>query len=417
MNYKDKYLKYKSKYLQLKEQIGSAKYTDISKDNIMMILEKLKPKQVIKYCLITNKKLCQNIEWPYLLKKKFPNDFKLDDDIIKKYKWLEDKKDPNIYQNKDSKYLFTIFAFGKKDELKKKAFKCFYYWAKGWSRVLLPPPSSHTIFSVMKLNETTIVIGYYDGILRIWDLTNDTSRDLRGHTEPVVSVIKLNETTIASGGYDGILRIWDLSATENSFRALGGTEEYNPIFSVMKLNETTIVSGSTDGILRIWDLINNTSREIFFGGLINSVIKLNETTIVAGKGDRTLEVLDLSATENSSRVLRGHTDSVQSVVKLNETTVVSGSYDNTLRVWDLPNDTSRALKGHTDDVNSVIKLNETTIVSGGYDNTLRVWDLTNDTSRVLRGHTNNVFSVIKLNETTIVSGSHDNTLRIWYGYF
>jgi len=35
MNYKDKYLKYKSKYLQLKEQIGSAKYTDISKDGTL----------------------------------------------------------------------------------------------------------------------------------------------------------------------------------------------------------------------------------------------------------------------------------------------------------------------------------------------------------------------------------------------
>ena len=34
MDYKSKYIKYKSKYLQLKEQIGSAKYTDISKDNI-----------------------------------------------------------------------------------------------------------------------------------------------------------------------------------------------------------------------------------------------------------------------------------------------------------------------------------------------------------------------------------------------
>ena len=100
-------------------------------------------------------------------------------------------------------------------------------------------------------------------------------------------------------------------------------------------------------------------------------------------------------------------------MKLNETTIVSGSDDRTLRVWDLTNDTSRVLNGHTDEVWSVMKLNETTIVSRTGNNTLRVWDLTNDTSRVLNGHTNAVISVMKLNETTIVSGSGDSTLRVW----
>ena len=56
-------------------------------------------------------------------------------------------------------------------------------------------------------------------------------------------------------------------------------------------------------------------------------------------------------------------------------TIVCGSGDNVLRVWDLTNDTSRVLNGHTRSVCSVAKLNETTIVSGSSDNTLRVWDL------------------------------------------
>ena len=63
------------------------------------------------------------------------------------------------------------------------------------------------------------------------------------------------------------------------------------------------------------------------------------------------------------------------VVKLNENTIVSGSDDKTLRVWDLTNDTSRVLRGHTNSVFSVMKLNETTIVSGSWDNSLRMWDL------------------------------------------
>jgi WD40 repeat protein len=252
----------------------------------MMILEKLKPKQVIKYCLITNKKLCENIDWPYLLKIKFPNDFKSDDDIIKKYKWLEDKKDPNIYQNKDSKYLFTIFAFGKKDELKKKAFKCFYYWAKGWSRVL--EGHANIVNSVMKLNETTIVSGSADNTLRVWDLTNDTSRVLRGHTDYVWSVIKLNDTTIVSGSSDNTLRVWDL--TNDTSRVLEG--HTRSVLSVMKLNDTTIVSGGGgDNTLRVWDLTNDTSRVLRgHTGFVYTVIKLNETTIVSISSDRTLRV-------------------------------------------------------------------------------------------------------------------------------
>ena len=73
--------------------------------------------------------------------------------------------------------------------------------------------NGHTssVSSVVKLNETTIVSGSYDGTLRIWDLLNNTSRVLNGHTDFVYSVVKLNETTIVSGSGDGTLRVWDLT--------------------------------------------------------------------------------------------------------------------------------------------------------------------------------------------------------------
>ena len=62
-------------------------------------------------------------------------------------------------------------------EFQSKALKCFYYWTKGWSKVL----RGHTsvVKSVIKLNETTVVSASYDNTLRVWDLTNDTSRVLK----------------------------------------------------------------------------------------------------------------------------------------------------------------------------------------------------------------------------------------------
>ena len=72
--------------------------------------------------------------------------------------------------------------------------------------------SGHTgwINSVMKLNDTTIVSGI-GRTLRVWDLTNDTSRVLRGHIGAVNSVMKLNDTTIVSGSLDNTLRVWDFT--------------------------------------------------------------------------------------------------------------------------------------------------------------------------------------------------------------
>ena len=79
---------------------------------------------------------------------------------------------------------------------------------------------------------------------------------LRGHTAPVRSVMKLNETTIVSGSYDRTLRVWNL--TNNTSRVLNGHTDF--VRSVVKLNETTIVSGSDDRTLRVWNLTNDTSR-------------------------------------------------------------------------------------------------------------------------------------------------------------
>ena len=73
--------------------------------------------------------------------------------------------------------------------------------------------NGHTsyVYSVIKLNETTIVSGSFDNTLRVWDLTNDTSRVLNGHTNSVYSIVKINETTIVSGSFDNTLRVWDLN--------------------------------------------------------------------------------------------------------------------------------------------------------------------------------------------------------------
>ena len=142
------------------------------------------------------------------------------------------------------------FSFGDDDFTKLFWFKRivpFLCYEDPCTKVLRGHTAS--VFSLMKLNETTIVSGSRDNTLRVWDLTNDTSRVLRGHTDYVLSVMKLNKTTIVSGSCDKTLRVWDL--TNDTSRELRG--HTSGVNSVIKLNETTIVSGSYR-TLRVWDL-------------------------------------------------------------------------------------------------------------------------------------------------------------------
>ena len=294
-------------------------------DTYTLVLLNMTNKEIVLMCSQSTS-VCQHINWRYLCLERFPEKF-------------QGRNVDAVLQEMDAivEHLPQPFVCSEKMISKEvinnaMACKCFYYWTKGWSKVLRGHTNS--VYSVIKLNETTIVSGSWDTTLRVWDLSdmnNVTSRPLAGHNGIVTSVIKLNDTTIVSGSHDYNLRVWDLT-----------------------------------------DMNNVTSRPLAgHNGIVRSVIKLNETTIISGSGDTTLRVWDL--TNDTSRVLRGHTSSVWSVMKLNETTIVSGSSDYNLRVWDLTNDTSQVLRGHTKSVNSVMKLNETTIVSGSGDTTLRVW--------------------------------------------
>jgi hypothetical protein len=86
-----------------------------------------------------------------------------------------------------------------------------------------------------------------------------------------------------------------------------------------------------------------------------------------------------------------------------------------LRIWNLQTGVSRVLKGHTDSVNAVaVTPDGRRAISGSWDNTLRIWDLKTGVSRVLKGHTYGVTAVAVTNDGQLaISGSRDHTLRVW----
>ena len=50
----------------------------------------------------------------------------------------------------------------------------------------------------------------HDSTLRVWDLTNKTSRVLNGHTDAVYRILKLNKSMIVSSS-GKTWRLWDLT--------------------------------------------------------------------------------------------------------------------------------------------------------------------------------------------------------------
>ena len=97
--------------------------------------------------------------------------------------------------------------------------------------------------------------------------------------------------------------------------------------------------------------------------------------IVAAAGDRSVRVWE-AATGRVLDVLRGHSDLVMDVVfSPDGRLVASSSYDRTVRIWRPGTGLSRVLRGHTASVDQVAWQSERRLVTGSRDGMLRIWDV------------------------------------------
>jgi WD40 repeat protein len=255
----------------------------------------------------------------------------------------------------------------------------------------------------------TGVAGYYDKILRVWELSTGVCKyKLWGHTK-AVECVAIQDNIVLSGSLDNSVRVWD-SSTGACLHVLVG--HATPIRCVA-IKGNTIISGSEDGELRIWDI--STGIPIS-NDTVSCLAVTGNTVVVAYSGslDKILHIWDIS-TGLCVRTLVGHTAEVLCITVTDKANIiVSSSSDNTLRVWDVSTGACLyILVGHTSPISSVAVVGNIVLSQGqSWDKTpLRIWELSTGVCLHALAHTKDV-ECVALAENAVIS-SNGNGLKIW----
>ncbi len=270
-----------------------------------------------------------------------------------------------------------------------------------------------------KINDTQIVSGSLDSLIRLWELTKGIClKTFKGHSKAVVGLIKLFDTHLISGSWDMKIRVWVLKTGEciNSFLAHSeGLCWLKAIFT------TQIASISSEECIKIWDF-SSPSRygktyKTFIGhfDIILCLEKLNSNLIASGGMNKYQITIWYMDTQKIKSTINAHEKSVEMIIKLDDRRFVSASSDTTLKIWDFTtNNCLNTIQAHDSDINGLLKLNETQIASGGKDKKIKIWNFdTGECVNELTGHKDTAFYLIKMNEFVLVSGGEDGAIKIW----
>ena len=314
---------------------------------------------------------------------------------------------------------------------------------------------SGIIYSVaFSPDNSKVLTGSEDGILRLWDPKANSIVSFNGHPSNITSVaFSPDGRKILSASFDGTAKLWSL--TGKQLLILKG---HNNVVSSAAFSPDgrNIITGSLDNTARLWDLKGNTIH-IFKGhkdGVTSVAFSPDGKMILTGAMDKTARLWDLSG--NELAVLRGHFQKVTSVAfSADGLKLLTGSQDRTailwnrrgavekkyqcangiqsvafspdgqviltgtdggsVQLWDLDENELETFKGHNAAVNSVVFSHDgKKILTGSADHEARIWDLPGTFTRVYKGKLHGAVCIdYSPVSRKIINGSIDQKIRIW----
>jgi WD40 repeat protein len=276
-------------------------------------------------------------------------------------------------------------------------------------------------------------------------------KPFHGHLGYIWSLLKLNNNTILSGGRDKDIKVWDTNGEQiKSLQA-----HKNSILCIEKLNKDTFISGSRDQEIIIWKNFEIAKRFKIHSAIVLSLCRLSNEVFASSSGDNSINIANIDG--EVKKKFTEHTNWVWQLIKLDDNIIASCSEDNSIKIWNCEannsiitfnenepiismsyNKTRRQLisgslsgeisirtltksyqhnnllvfKGHNGIIRTIKILNNDLFATGGEDNKVKIWNTNGQLLNELE-HQNFVQSIELLNDNTIISASYDGTIKTW----
>ena len=252
------------------------------------------------------------------------------------------------------------------------------------------------IDSTGKFLITSVIEGYEENVIKLWDLNTKKSRQLGSHEKgegpwnrvTVVAFTPDSETVLA-GYKDGNIKLWDASmGGEIRDASIGGeiptTPKHDTQIRCMAVDNKNniIASGDQKGNIKIWELgvASLTEKTTILASRrpINSLaFSTDGKILVSGSDDCTIKLWDTKTGQRYDSHEREHSTFVNSVAFSSDRKLIaSGDNDGTIQIWSLKSPTAISIcKKHTRAVTSVVFTPDSKLISGGKDGQLIMWEM------------------------------------------
>ncbi|MBE8724734.1 2OG-Fe(II) oxygenase [Flavobacterium hungaricum] len=281
--------------------------------------------------------------------------------------------------------------------------------------------------------------------------TESRKEPFDGHLGYIWSLLKIDDNTILSGGRDKEIKAWTISGEEK--RSLKGHD--NSILCLEKISDAIFISGSRDQQLIVWKDYKILNKIKIHSAIVLSICRIDANTFASSSGDNTIKISTLDGTV--LKTFKEHTNWVWKVIKLEDTIIASGSEDGSIKIWDCQTEISintfdtnypvislaynnekrqlisgnlngeisirtltadyqqqkiHTFKAHAAIIRTIKLIDNSYIITGGEDNKVKIWSLDGQLISELE-HQNFVQSIEILDSKTILSASYDGTIKTW----